>query len=139
MSFNLDELTRRYVTRSELDGLRQDMRADFNRLNDAITKLVEQLSRSALAQEKMVVTLESTQQRFKAFEAELLLLKSTMQTIERERIEYNARWKLIFGFKSVYGGLFKILMMIVGFSLVSEGTADFFHWSKLYVKHTLGL
>jgi hypothetical protein len=139
MSFNLDELTHRYVTRSELDGLRQDMRADFNRLNDSVAKLVDQLARTSVIQEKMVGTLEATNHRFETMYEELVLLRNVVREIERERIEYNARWKFVFGFKSIYGGIFKILIMIIGFSLVSEGTSDFFRWGKISVKQALGL
>jgi hypothetical protein len=139
MSFDLDELMHRYVTRSELDGLRQDVRADFNRLNDSIAKLVDQIAHTTVIQEKMVITLEAANNRFGSTQEQLTLLSHTVRELEIERLEYKARWKLFFGFKSVYGGAFKLILMIIGFSLVSEGTTDFFHWTKLSIKQAIGL
>lgn len=135
----LDELTHHYVTRSELDGLRHDMRSDFNRLNDSISKLVEQMLRTAVTQERMVIVWENTNQRFEETGKRIENLTMTISDIQTERTKYKAKWELLFGFKSLWTGLLKFFLMIITFSLVSEGGVDFFHWIKLTIKHKLGI
>lgn len=135
MSFDLDELTHRYVTRSELDGLRKDVRADFNRLNDSITRLVDQLSKTSLQQEKMVATLELAHQRSGALENQLSILCKTVQSLENERIAYQAKWRFLFDFKPILGKFFQFFLLISAFSMVSLTSSDFLYWLKSWIKN----
>lgn len=128
-----------YVTRGELDGLRSDIRADFNRLGDSVGKLVEQMSRSAVTQERMVIAWENTNKRFEETGNRMQNLTETITEIQTERTKYKAKWELLFGFKSLWQALFKFSSMIIVFSLISEGGVDFFHWIKLTIKHKLGI
>jgi hypothetical protein len=128
-----------YATRSDVSEIRGEVKENFNTLNCSITKLVEQISKNAILQERMTMAWENTNQKLVDTAHKIESLTSAVTNLEIERIQYKAKWDFLFKFKSAWVLAYKLPLMIILFSLLSTGTADFFHWIKLGIKHWAGI
>lgn len=135
----VDERAVLYATRTDISEIRNEVRENFHLLNGSINKLVDQIQSNACLQERVVIAWENTNKKFEETGCKIESLTNKMEKIEIERIQYKAKWDMLFGFRSVWMAALKLPIIIILISLISEGTTDFFHATKLAISHLIGL
>jgi len=124
MQLNQQRVDTTFVTQSQFDNFRREMQQDFNKLRDCVTNLITEMTKTIYVQEELT--------------RELKEITRIIKKIEIERIELKAKWKIFCYFKPIYQGVFKTVLLVIGFSITFHSGNDILNWVKYGFKSWLG-